>query len=130
MSSAGLVYLHFKEIIPNAIQQVLLREKEKLTFEPILNEGIVEEIREKIYKNFVIYVDANDNGVDRVNEKDVAAVPTTLWSRVAKVNSMWWEENVDELALFYKAMEIAEEEFYQEVRGAFLGSIQTISMVR
>lgn len=107
MSSAGLVYLHFKEIIPNAIQQVLLREKEKLTFEPILNEQIIEDIREKVYKNFVIYVDANDNGVDRVNEKDVASVPTTLWSRVAKVNSMWWEENVDELALFYKAMDIA-----------------------
>lgn len=95
-----------------------------------MNEQIIEDIREKVYKNFVIYVDANDNGVDRVNEKDVAAVPTTLWSRVAKVNSMWWEENVDELALFYKAMEMAEEEFYQEVRGAFLGSIQTISMVR
>jgi uncharacterized UPF0160 family protein len=37
MSSAGLVYLHFKEIIPNAIALVLEREKGKLPFEPILN---------------------------------------------------------------------------------------------
>jgi hypothetical protein len=41
MSSAGLVYLHFKEIIPNAIALVLEREKGKLPFEPILNQEIV-----------------------------------------------------------------------------------------
>ena len=106
MSSAGLVYLNFKEIIPNAIALVLEREKGKLPFEPILNEAIVEEIREKIYKNLIIYVDANDNGVDKVYEKDVAAVPTTLWSRVAKINPMWWDEGADENALFHKAMDI------------------------
>jgi uncharacterized UPF0160 family protein len=71
-------------------------------------------------------VDANDNGVDKVNEKDVAAVPTTLWSRVAKINPMWWDESADENALFHKAMEIAEEEFYEEVKHSFLGSIQTV----
>lgn len=60
-----------------------------------MNEAIIEEIREKIYKNIVIYVDANDNGVDKVYDKDVASAPTTLWSRVAKVNPMWWEENAD-----------------------------------
>jgi uncharacterized UPF0160 family protein len=74
----------------------------------------------------VIYVDANDNGVDKVYDKDVAAVPTTLWSRVAKVNPMWWEEGADETALFYKAMEQVEEEFILEVRSSFLGSIQTV----
>ncbi len=44
-----------------------------------------------MYKDFVIYVDANDNGVDKVNDKDVSGVPGTLWTRVAKLNPMWWE---------------------------------------
>jgi hypothetical protein len=33
--------------------------------------------------------------VDKVYEKEVSAVPTTLWSRVAKLNPMWWEEGAD-----------------------------------
>ena len=65
-------------------------------------------------------MDANDNGVDKVNDKDVSSVPTTLWARVAKANPMWWDENADELALFYKAMDMVEEEFYSEVRQVFL----------
>jgi uncharacterized UPF0160 family protein len=92
MSSAGLVYLNFPEIIPNAIELILLQEKQNLTFEPILNPKIVDDIREKIYKHLIIYVDANDNGVDKVHEKDVSTVPTTLWQRVAKLNPMWWDE--------------------------------------
>lgn len=93
MSSAGLVYLHHPEIIPNAISLILAREKEHLTFEPICTQQIVDEIREKIYKHLIIYVDANDNGVDKVHEKDVSTVPTTLWQRVAKINPMWWDES-------------------------------------
>ena len=79
-------------------------EKDKISFEPIINEEI-----EKIYKNFIIYVDANDNGVDKVNDKDVSALPTTLWNRIGKINPMWWEHAADENALFYKAMEVCEE---------------------
>jgi len=45
MSSAGLVYLHFPEIIKNAIEQILASEKERLSFEPIWNEEISEQIR-------------------------------------------------------------------------------------
>lgn len=40
MSSAGLVYLHFPEIIRNAIEQILAKEREKINFEPIWNEKI------------------------------------------------------------------------------------------
>jgi len=39
----------------------------------------------------IIYADANDNGIDKIEEKDVSSVPTTLWSRVAKLNPMWWD---------------------------------------
>lgn len=91
-----------------------------MNFEPILNAAIIEEIRTKIYKHLIIYVDANDNGVDKVHEKDVSTVPTTLWQRVAKANPMWWDETSNELELFYKAMDIAEEEFISEVKQIFL----------
>ena len=120
MSSAGLVYLNHPEIITNAITLVMDREKERLPFQPILGPEIEFEVREKIYKNFIIYVDAIDNGVDKVNEKDITSVPSTLWGRVAKLNPMWWEEGVDVKPLFNHAMEIAEEEFYSEVRQTLL----------
>lgn len=54
-------------------------------------------------------MDANDNGVEKVRDKDVSAVPSTLWARVGKLNPMWWEENTNEMALFWKAMDIAAE---------------------
>ena len=51
-------------------------------------------IREDIYKHFVIYVDANDNGISKVDDKD-SSVVTTLWDRVGRINPMWWEEGAD-----------------------------------
>ena len=117
MSSAGLVYLHFPEIIPNAISQILAEEK--IPFQPIHSEEVVNRIRESIYKNLVIFVDANDNGVSKVGEKQVK-VPTTLWNKVQKINPMWWEENVNQLELFHKAMDVVQDEFHSEVRQAFL----------
>lgn len=120
MSSAGLTYLNFPEIIPNAISQILEKEKETLTFKPNSSPELVQDLREKIYKNFVLYVDANDNGVEKVQGKDVSNIPTTLWARVAKLNPMWWEEGADEMKQFCKAMEIVEEEFESELRQAFL----------
>lgn len=45
MSSAGLVYLHYEEIIPNVVKEILTNEKEKLTFDPAVNADILAEIR-------------------------------------------------------------------------------------
>ena len=73
-----------------------------------------------MYKNFMIYVDACDNGVDKVFEKQFMHVPSTLWSRVNKMNPMWWDEKSNENELFKKAIEIANEELYSEVRGCLL----------
>ena len=84
-------------------------------------QEVIDHVRESIYKRFVIYVDANDNGVDKV--KDVnTSVSTTLWSRVSKINPMWWQESDNELQLFHKAMAIVEEEFHSEVRQTILYS--------
>ena len=86
-----MVYLHYPEIIDNVVAEILQREKNKLTFKPIVNEDIIKEVREKIYRNFIIYVDANDNGIDKIDSKEVTGVPTTLWAKVAKMNPMWWD---------------------------------------
>ena len=117
LSSAGLVYLHFPEIISNVIDHILT--KEKITFPPKHSQQIIDDIRQKIYKELIIFVDAQDNGIDKVNDKD-ATLPTTLWSRVGKLNPMWWEETYNEQELFSKAMQIVEEEFYSQVRQCFL----------
>lgn len=83
--------MHFEEIIPNILDEIQKKEGEKLSFKVHRDKKIEEDIREKIYKNFIIYIDANDNGVDLVQEKPFLHVPTTLWSRVAKLNPMWWQ---------------------------------------
>lgn len=57
-----------------------------------------------MYKNFVIYVDANDNGVMKISEKEYSHVPTTLWSRISKLNPMWWDESANEFELFKKGI--------------------------
>jgi uncharacterized UPF0160 family protein len=97
--------MHFPEIIPNVVAQIL--NKEKLTFQPAQSQEVLDRVRESVYKNFIIYVDANDNGVSKVNEKDTS-LPSTLWDRVGKINPMWWEEGANELELFHKAMELVE----------------------
>lgn len=42
------------------------KEKGKLTFEPKVSQDIITHIKEKIYDSFIIYVDANDNGVSKI----------------------------------------------------------------
>lgn len=61
--------MHYPEIIPNIINQIIEDHKERLPFKPVLTQEISDDIREKIYKNFIIYVDANDNGIDKVHDK-------------------------------------------------------------
>ena len=73
-----------------------------------MDNEIIKRITEKIYENFIRYVDANDNGVSKIGEKEVSGVPTTLWRRVGKLNPMWWEEAVDENGQFAKAMEMVD----------------------
>lgn len=75
-------------------------EKEKVPFKVDQSEEVVKTVRARIYKDFIMCVDANDNGIDKVNGKDVNGVPTTLWARVAKTNPMWWDETADQMALF------------------------------
>ena len=68
-------------------------QKEKLSFEPAATPEIINEVREKIYDHLIVYVDANDNGIENVKDKQVNGMPTTLWDKVGKTNPMWWDES-------------------------------------
>lgn len=57
----------------------------------------------------MIYVDANDNGVEKVHDKQFAHVPTSLWARISKLNPMWWDQNYNQMELFKKGMEMAKK---------------------
>ena len=60
LSSDGLVYLHFEEIIPNVVKAIL--GQKKLPFQPVVNSEVEQQLRNKIYEGFILSVDANDNG--------------------------------------------------------------------
>ena len=45
-------------------------------------------MRESIYKEFVVYVDANDNGVSRVKDKEVTSMKAAEKTRV-RIATAW-----------------------------------------
>ena len=102
LSSAGLVYHHFgREIIAN-----------------ILGSGdqTTEKVFDKIYDNFIIEIDAIDNGVSQYEDVTPKySISTNLSSRVSNLNPSWndAEKNFD--AGFYKAMDLTGSEFLDKV---------------
>ncbi|KAI5961209.1 uncharacterized protein KGF55_004134 [Candida pseudojiufengensis] len=87
LSSAGLIYKHFGKDI---IQEVLNLQS---------NDSNVELLYDKVYKEFIESLDANDNGISnypkdiesKFNEKNI-----TLPAMVAKFNPRWNESCKDE----------------------------------
>ncbi len=62
MSSAGLVYVHFgKEIIEEILKRAM-KQKD-------VEKKLVEILFDKMYENFVIEIDAIDNGVEIADTK-------------------------------------------------------------
>lgn len=87
LSSAGLVYKHFgKEIISE-----LINNKE---------ESIIDLLYEKVYKEFIEALDANDNGIDKYDHIDSPAKfkdrNITLPALVAGLNPSWNADNSPE----------------------------------
>ncbi|CAI5758933.1 unnamed protein product [Candida verbasci] len=85
LSSAGLIYKHFgKDIIKQVLQ--------------IEDEDKVNLLYEKIYKEFIESIDANDNGINNY-PKDVESKfndrNITLPSIVSKLNPIWNESCTD-----------------------------------
>ena len=62
LSSAGLVYVHFgKEIIEEILKKVM-KQKDA-------DKKLIEILFDKMYENFVIEIDAIDNGVEIADNK-------------------------------------------------------------
>jgi uncharacterized UPF0160 family protein len=103
LSSAGLIYKYFG--------RQLLKE----TFN--CPERFVDRVYAKIYDNFILSIDAIDNGVNIADEPRYS-IKTDLASRVSRLNPSWLEDGVvDENERFLQAVEIATEEINAQVKG-------------
>lgn len=110
MSSAGLVYKYFgKEVLKNICSTEYKVE---------LTEEELEKLHKKIYKSFILEIDAVDNGVN-VAEKMSYYISTDLGNRVGRFNSPWNapEGMYCQHKQFKKAMKICEEELMQRIHG-------------
>jgi uncharacterized UPF0160 family protein len=110
MSSAGLIYkYHGREIIENILKAMNAYDE---------NKEVLEKIYNKIYVNFIAYVDAHDNGINQYPEE---ASPrymnnTSYSSRVSRLNPEWYEPNADQSERFKLAQDVAEEEFICQIK--------------
>lgn len=105
-SSAGLIYKHFaKEILTNIMEAYGWLDQ---------NSMFMDKIISKLYRNFILAVDAADNGVNAYPDdiKPKFLNDTHFSNRIARLNPEWNNPtaNVDER--FQKAWDVAEEELY------------------
>ncbi len=125
MSSAGLIYKHHgKDIIENILKSLELYKE---------NEKNIDLIYNKLYVNFIAYVDGQDNGINQYPD-DVSpryANTTNFGSRIGRTNPDWYETgDKDESGRFKKAQDIAEEEFMAQLTAIVKGYIPAYSIVK
>jgi len=102
LSSAGLVYKHFgKQVI-----------------EAISGEQVTDAVVTKVYDNFIMEVDAIDNGVEAAAELKYR-IHTGLSMRVRRCNTSWLEASPPEVenARFKEALLICAQEILDQIRG-------------
>ena len=115
LSSAGLVYKHFgREVVKNIAAELLTKYPVNIE----LNEENVELIYKRLYDNFILYVDAVDNGVNQYSNdvRPKYKVNSHLSTRIGRLNPSHYEENVSFDQRFHDAMKVAEEELVWQVR--------------
>jgi len=103
LSSAGLTYLHFGKKVVEAISE---------------QQGLSSDVVDKIYDNFIMEVDAIDNGVEAA-ETVKYRISTGLASRVKRLNPSWLEENTPKVEneRFTSALKLCAEEIYAQIDG-------------
>ncbi|KAI3405456.2 hypothetical protein KGF56_001726 [Candida oxycetoniae] len=122
LSSAGLIYKHFGKDI---IRQVLSLEE---------NDGNIELLYDKVYKEFIESLDANDNGINnypvdiesKFNEKNIK-----LPSLVSQLNPRWNESctDADFDRQFLKASDLMGSVFVGLLEGYGKGWLPAKSLV-
>lgn len=140
LSSAGLVFKHFgKTIIENALkhlknQKINLNsnnENENKNENSNTNNNDIfankseaaknqelSLIYDKLYYNFIAYVDGQDNGINQYPD-DIAPkyVNTTSYpNRVARLNPEWCEPSACQSERFKLALDVAESEFLDQLK--------------
>ena len=114
-AGAGLIYKHYGREV---IEQILVSLN--------VSKDVLEIVFQKVYTNFVLALDAVDNGInqyppDPVTKQNLEAryqITTSLPSRVGALNPEWNEPDSEEIsnARFQDAMKLAGAEFVECVR--------------
>ena len=108
LSSAGLIYKYFgREILKNILAETFTEVSKPFT------ESDYEKIYQKLYKNFILEIDAKDNGVNVSKGEERYYINTHLGARVGRFNKAWnAPDYVEQNGQFKRAMRVAEEELY------------------
>ena len=110
MSSAGLVYKHLgKNVLENILNSMGLHEE---------NKESIQKIHDKVYVNFIASVDGADNGINQYPDdiKPRYTDNTNYGSRIGRMNPEWNEEKADQIERFKLAQDIAEDEFFHQLK--------------
>lgn len=115
LSAAGLIYKHYgEEIVLNALKEL----KETLGLDIDLeNQSVLDLVYNDFYDSFMKPIDAQDNGMNAYStkEKPLYTDLTTLPMRVARLNGMWLNQNVNFDEQFKIAMEVARKDFLENL---------------
>jgi len=126
LSSAGLIYKHFgKEVLKNLIEQKISKDLNAYDINLELTEAFLDMIYYKIYDNFIQAADAIDNGVGQFSMEGKNLEPnytinSDLGYRISRMNPSWTEKKPDENAKFKEAMNLADEELTDQVKGLII----------
>jgi uncharacterized UPF0160 family protein len=115
LSSAGLIYKHFgREVVKN-IGEELINKCNKVNV--ILNEETLEEVYMRLYEDFILYVDALDNGVEGLPDgvKPKYRLCGHLVQRVGRLNPFSFEEATHD-ERFKEALKVCDEELRAQVK--------------
>jgi uncharacterized UPF0160 family protein len=123
MSSAGLIFKHLgMEIIENILKAWNIHEE---------NKENIQKIYDKVYLNFIAYVDGADNGINQYPD-DIQpryANTTCFGSRIGRMNPEW-NEKADQSERFKLAQDIAEDEFLHQVKFVAKSYLPAYSIVK
>lgn len=109
LSSAGLVYVHFgKQVLGELVKKITQKDEKT-------DDKLIDVLYDKMYENFVLEIDAIDNGVEIAQTK-AYNINTNLSSRVGHLNPDWNEPDKDENAQFKLALNLVGNEFTDKLR--------------
>ncbi len=137
MSSAGLIFKHYGKTIIDSILKNLSQKKNQVnsnrddnTLEP--KDKQLSLIYDKLYYNFIAYVDGQDNGInqypDDVTPKYVNT--TSYGNRIARLNPVWCEPDTDQSERFKLALDVAEGELIDQIKFVANVYLPAYSMVK